>query len=43
MILHQAPIVPTYNKDNVSFIGSHVGNFEENPQWGVLVDQLWMR
>jgi peptide/nickel transport system substrate-binding protein len=43
MILDDAPLVPTYNKDNVSFIGSNVGNFEENPQWGVLVDQLWVR
>jgi YVTN family beta-propeller protein len=43
MILTQAPVVPTYNKDNVSLIARHVGNFEPNPQWGVLVDQLWVR
>jgi ABC-type transport system substrate-binding protein len=43
MILRQAPIVPTYNKDDVAFIGNRVGHFEQNPQWGVLLDQLWVR
>jgi hypothetical protein len=32
-----------YNGQNVSFVSKRVGNFEYNPQWGVLLDQLWVR
>jgi YVTN family beta-propeller protein len=42
-ILGQAPVVPTYNAENVDFVSKRVGNYEYNPQWGVLLDQLWVK
>ena len=42
-ILRQAPLVPMYNGREVVFVARHVGNYEYNPQWGVLLDQLWVR
>ena len=42
-ILAQAPIVPTSNARNVDFVAKRVGNYQYNPQWGVLLDQLWIR
>jgi peptide/nickel transport system substrate-binding protein len=42
-ILDQAPTVPAYNARNVDFVSKRVGNYEYNPQWGVLLDQLWVR
>jgi YVTN family beta-propeller protein len=42
-ILAQAPVVPLYNARNVAFVSRHVGNFAYHPQWGVLLDQLWVR
>jgi len=43
LILAQAPIVPTYNKQNVDLLSKRVGNYQYNPQWGALVDQFWVR
>jgi len=42
-ILAQAPLVPTYNQENVAFVAKRVGNFQYHPQWGVLLDQLWLK
>jgi peptide/nickel transport system substrate-binding protein len=42
-ILAQAPMVPTYNQQDVSFVSKRVGNFQYNPQWRVLLDQLWIK
>jgi YVTN family beta-propeller protein len=42
-ILALAPVVPTYNPDDVSFTAQRVGNFEYNQQLQVLLDQLWVR
>ena len=42
-VLLQAPIVPTDNAQSVAFVGKHVGNFQYHPEWGVLLDQLWLR
>jgi peptide/nickel transport system substrate-binding protein len=42
-ILRQAPLLPTYNPDNVAFLAPHVGNFQYHPQWGILLDQLWVK
>ncbi|MGZ8741051.1 MAG: ABC transporter substrate-binding protein, partial [Gaiellaceae bacterium] len=43
LILAQAPIVPMYNKQNVDLLSKRVGNYQYHPQWGALVDQLWVR
>jgi peptide/nickel transport system substrate-binding protein len=42
-ILALAPLVPTYNRQNVDLLAKRVGNYQYHPQWGTLVDQLWVR
>ena len=42
-ILEQAPLVPGYTQEDVTFLSRRVGNFQFHPQWGVLLDQLWVR
>ena len=42
-LLAQAPMVPTYNRKSVDFVGKRVGNYQYDPQWGTLLDQLWVR
>jgi peptide/nickel transport system substrate-binding protein len=42
-ILAQAPMVPTYNHKNVDLLAKRVGNYQFHPQWGPLIDQLWVR
>ena len=42
-ILSLAPVVPTYNPRVVDFVSERVGNYQYNPQWGVLLDQLWVK
>jgi YVTN family beta-propeller protein len=38
-----APWVPLVNAREVAFVSRRVGNLQANPQWGVLMDQLWVR
>jgi YVTN family beta-propeller protein len=38
-----APWVSTLNLDNVDFVSKRVGNYQYNPEWGLLLDQLWVR
>jgi peptide/nickel transport system substrate-binding protein len=42
-ILAQAPMVPTYNHKNVDLLAKRVGNYQFHPQWGPLIDQMWVR
>lgn len=42
-ILDQAPALPLYNQAEATFVSPHVQNFQFNPQWGVLFDQLWIK
>jgi len=42
-ILAKAPIVPAYNRTYVTFVSARVGNYQYNPQWGVLLSQLWVK
>jgi peptide/nickel transport system substrate-binding protein len=42
-LLLQAPYVPTYNRKSVDFLAKRVGNYQYHPQWGPLIDQLWVR
>jgi len=42
-ILATAPIVPIYNPRNIDLVSKRVGDYQYNPQWGVLLDQLWVR
>jgi YVTN family beta-propeller protein len=42
-LLAQAPAVPTYVPSDVVFVSKRVGNYQHNPQAGVLIDQLWVK
>jgi hypothetical protein len=36
-------MVPTSNRRSVDFVAKRVGHYEYHPQWGVLLDLLWVR
>ena len=42
-VANDAVLVPIFNLLEPDSVARRVGNFEYNPQWGVLVDQLWVR
>ena len=42
-ILAQAPLLPVYNRSDVVFVSKRVRNYQYNPQWSVLLDQLWVK
>lgn len=42
-ILARAPIIPAFNRTHVSLVSPRVGNYQYNPQWGVLLGQLWVK
>ena len=39
----QAVFLPTVTPNEVDLLSSRASNYEYNPVWGVLVDQLWVR
>jgi YVTN family beta-propeller protein len=39
----QAPWLFLYNKKQADFVSSRVGNFQYNLQYGILLDQLWVK
>jgi peptide/nickel transport system substrate-binding protein len=42
-IVDQAPWLPTVNLNTVDFVSDRVGNYQFHPQWGMLLDQLWVK
>jgi peptide/nickel transport system substrate-binding protein len=38
-----APWVPLTSDIDLDFVSGRVGNYQYNPEWGVLFDQLWVR
>jgi len=42
-IVNHAPVVPLFTLKNADIVSERVGNYQYNPQWGVLIDQLWVR
>jgi peptide/nickel transport system substrate-binding protein len=42
-VVDQAPLVPFENPLVVDFVSRRVGDYQYNPQSGVLLDQLWVR
>ena len=42
-LVDQAPVVPLVNPKQVEFLSQRVGDYQYNPQWGLLLDQLWVR
>jgi ABC-type transport system substrate-binding protein/class 3 adenylate cyclase len=43
MITDLSPWAVLYNPRNLVFVSKRVGNLQSNPQWGVLVDQIWVQ
>lgn len=39
----QAPWVPYANGVVLEVVSTRVGNYQNNPQWGTLLGQLWVR
>ena len=42
-LLAQSPVVPIYNRNTLDLVSERVGNYQYNPQWGVLLTQLWVQ
>jgi peptide/nickel transport system substrate-binding protein len=42
-IVNQAPWVPVYNPRSLVALSTRVGNYQFDPYWSVLIDQLWVR
>ena len=38
-----APWVPLTNSTQLDFVSRRVGNYQYHPEWGMLVDQVWVR
>jgi peptide/nickel transport system substrate-binding protein len=43
IVTDQAPYVALLNQCMAGFVSSRVGNYEESPVYGPLVDQMWVR
>jgi YVTN family beta-propeller protein len=41
-IADQAPWLPTVNLNAVDFLSKRTGGYQFHPQWGILLDQLWV-
>ena len=39
----QAPWLPMVTPKVTDFVSRRVGNYQYNPVWGMLIDQLWVR
>jgi peptide/nickel transport system substrate-binding protein len=42
-IVNQAPWVPVYNPRSLVLMSVRVGNYQFDPYWSVLIDQIWVR
>jgi YVTN family beta-propeller protein len=42
-IVDQAPYLWLLNPQDASFVSERVGNYQQSSQWGVLLNQLWVR
>jgi YVTN family beta-propeller protein len=41
-LVDQAAWIPWLNPRDLEFLSERVGNYQYNPQWGTLLDQLWV-
>jgi ABC-type transport system substrate-binding protein/DNA-binding SARP family transcriptional activator len=41
-VVDRAAIVPLVNPDQIDFISTRVGNYQHNPIFGIVADQLWV-
>ncbi|MGE5286440.1 MAG: ABC transporter substrate-binding protein [Micromonosporaceae bacterium] len=42
MVTDQAPWVDLYNPKQIDFLSSRVHGYQWNPQWYILIDQMWL-
>ena len=42
-VVKGASWVPLFNPTGIDFLSRRVKNYEHNPQYGLLIDQLWVR
>jgi peptide/nickel transport system substrate-binding protein len=42
-ITARAPWIPLVNPIGIDFLAARVGNYQRNPAFGILLDQLWVR
>jgi YVTN family beta-propeller protein len=42
-LVDQAAMVPLVQRHAVAFVSRRVGNYQFHPQWGTLLDQLWVK
>jgi peptide/nickel transport system substrate-binding protein len=42
-VVDRAAVVPLVNARQLDSVSRRVGNYQYNPQWGILLDQLWVR
>jgi peptide/nickel transport system substrate-binding protein len=42
-IVDRAPVAPLFTLKELNIVSRRVGNYQYNPQWGALIDQLWVR
>src|SRR6516225_685210 len=43
IVTGQAPWVPIFNRSSTVFVSARVGNYQESPVYGPLLDQIWVR
>jgi peptide/nickel transport system substrate-binding protein len=43
IVTDQAPWVPILNQASTAFVSARIGNFQESPEYGPLLDQMWVR
>lgn len=42
-LVDQAVVVPIYNDVGRDVVSARAGNYEHNPQFGIMLDQLWVK
>jgi peptide/nickel transport system substrate-binding protein len=43
IVVDAAPIAALIHQLEADFVSARVGNFQHHPQWGILLDQLWVQ
>jgi peptide/nickel transport system substrate-binding protein len=42
-VVDEAPWIPLVNTAGLDLVSARVGNYQRSPQYGVLLDQLWVK
>src|SRR5262249_4307219 len=43
LVTNLSPWATLYNPRNVVFVSRRLGNLQSNPEWGILIDELWVK